>query len=205
MNKKNNIMKNEVLNNLLDSHIKKPSTHKSMDIWEHLNTLKEYGSKCNTITEMGVRWGSSTIAFLNSDAEEIISYDIVTNKDIQNIENIVKETKINHKFIIADSLKIDIKETDLLFIDTLHTYNQLLNELNLHSKNVKKYIILHDTTTFGRRDEKIYPHASNIVKKEKINKVGLRTAMEDFLKNNNNWKIEKDYKNNNGLTILKRV
>ena len=154
---------------------------------------------------MGVRWGSSTIAFLNSDAEEIISYDIVTNKDIQNIENIVKETKINHKFIIADSLKIDIKETDLLFIDTLHTYNQLLNELNLHSKNVKKYIILHDTITFGRRDEKIYSHASNIVKKEKINKAGLRTAMEDFLKNNSDWKIEKDYKNNNGLTILKRV
>jgi len=198
-------MKNKVLNNLLDSHIKSPSNHKSIDISEHLNTLKEYGSKCNTITEMGVRWGSSTIAFLNSDAEEIISYDIVTNKDIQKIENIVKETKINHKFIIADSLKIDIKETDLLFIDTLHTYNQLLNELNLHSKNVKKYIILHDTTTFARKDEKIYPHASNIVKKEKINKVGLRTAMEDFLKNNNDWKIEKDYKNNNGLTILKRV
>ena len=198
-------MKNKVLNNLLDSHIKSPSNHKSVDISEHLNTLKEYGSKCNTITEMGVRWGSSTIAFLNSDAEKIISYDIVTNKDIQNIENIVKETKINHKFIIADSLKIDIKETDLLFIDTLHTYNQLLNELNLHSKNVKKYIILHDTTTFARKDEKIYPHASNIVKKEKINKVGLRTAMEDFLKNNNDWKIEKDYKNNNGLTILKRI
>ena len=37
-------MKNEVLNNLLDSHINMPSKHKSTDIWEHLNTLKEYGS-----------------------------------------------------------------------------------------------------------------------------------------------------------------
>ena len=34
------------------------------------------------------------------------------------------------------------EKTDLLFIDTLHTYTQLTKELELHSKNVNKYMLL---------------------------------------------------------------
>jgi hypothetical protein len=32
------------------------------------------------------------------------------------------------------------------FIDTLHTGEQLRQELRLHSSRVRKYIVLHDTT-----------------------------------------------------------
>ncbi len=94
----------------------------------------------------------------------------------------------------------------MLFIDTLHTYNQLIQELDLHSNKVLKYIILHDTLTFGRKDEDVYSHASDLIKNKLTEKMGLMTAIEDFLitTNGNNWEIHDHYDNNNGLTILKR-
>jgi hypothetical protein len=104
---------------------------------------------------------------------------------------------------------VEIEDTELLFIDTLHTYQQLSSELKLHSEKVSKYIILHDTVYFGRVDEKIYSHASEIIKNDKDNKnnkSGLMTSVEDFLNSDYGfkWEIHKHYENNNGLTILKR-
>ena len=36
-------------------------------------------------------------------------------------------------------------------------------------------------------------------------KKGLIAAIEEFLNNNKEWYIYREYKNNNGLTILKRL
>lgn len=108
----------------------------------------------------------------------------------------------------ADTLKIEIEETDLLFIDTLHRYDQLFKELNLHAKNIKKYIVLHDTANFAFNDEDLYDHASDIVKSGKISeKRGLISAINDFIETNEgkNWFVFDVYNNNNGLTVLKRV
>lgn len=175
------------------------------DINQHIETLYKYGKKCDHITEMGVRWVSSTWPLLYSNPKKIISYDIVKNPNINEVINLSKEYGINFSFIEVDVLKIEIEPTELLFIDTLHTYNQLSKELKLHSNKVSKYIILHDTTTFGRKDEMIYNHASDIVR-EKTEKQGLMTAIEDFLKNDegNQWKILEIFENNNGLTVLER-
>lgn len=188
---------------LYNNSIENPMMFNSIDIFEHLKTLKQYGEECGHITEMGVRWGSSTLAFIMAEPDKLVSYDIQSTPEIQNI---LKESQqlINHDFILADTLNIEIDNTELLFIDTLHTYNQLKKELELHSPKVSKYIILHDTTTFGRVNEVIYNHASSIIKNLEVNKTGLRTAMEDFLNENNDWEILMDKTNNNGLTILKR-
>jgi hypothetical protein len=58
---------------------------------------------------------------------------------------------------------------------------------------------------FGKSDENIYGHASDIVKTKKSEKQGLMTAVEDFLTTDlgQSWEIHKIYKNNNGLTVLK--
>ena len=176
------------------------------DINEHLETIKEYSSQCKHITEMGVRWVVSTWAFLMGKPDKMISYDIVTNTQINEVINACNEYGLNFKFIEADVLKIQIEKTELLFIDTLHTYNQLIQELTLHSKNSSKYIILHDTTSFGIKDESIYNHASDIIKSTAETKHGLKNAITDFLitEDGKNWEIHKEYTNNNGLTILKR-
>ena len=74
-------------------------------------------------------------------------------------------------------------------------------------KNVNKWIILHDTITFGYTDEEFYQNGkiSENISSIKKEKTGLKPAIEDFLKNNACWTVEKEYTNNNGLTILKRV
>jgi len=176
------------------------------DINEHIDTLYKYSLECETIIEMGVRWVSSTWAFLMSKPKKMISYDIVRHENINEVLELSKEYDINYNFIENDVLNIEIENVDLLFLDTLHTYNQLFNELTLHSEKVNKYIILHDTSTYGFIDEKIYDHASNIIKANIKTKEGLVNALNDFLftKNGEKWYILKEYKNNNGLTILKR-
>ncbi len=180
--------------------------NKKSDINEHLDVLHEYSLRCEHITEMGIRWGSSIWAFLMSNPKKLIGYDIIRTEQINEIIDICSEYNINFTFFEEDVLKTTIEETDLLFIDTLHTYNQLISELNLHSSKVKKYIILHDTVSFGQHDEQIYQHSSDLIKEQEVGKQGLISAIHDFLNSELGefWIIEKEFKNNNGLTILTR-
>lgn len=175
------------------------------DINEHLETLYKYSKECDHITEMGVRWVSSTWPMLLSNPKKMISYDINLHPNVNDVIKLSEEYNINYSFIVKDVLEVEIEPTDLLFIDTLHTYNQLISELDLHSDKVSKYIILHDTTHFGRIDEVIYDHASEIVKNKEKHKKGLMTAVEDFLLTvkGSRWEIFEVFENNNGLTILK--
>jgi hypothetical protein len=177
------------------------------DINEHLPTLLKYSNECKHITEMGVRWVCSTWALLMSNAEKIISYDIRKDESVNPLISAAEEYGINFQFIEADVLNLEIEKTDLLFIDTLHTYNQLNKELELHSENVSTYIILHDTESFGYNDEFIYEHASEFVKSASPSKQGLWNAVVDFLETEkgSNWVMFDRYRNNNGLTVLKRV
>ncbi len=176
------------------------------DINEHLPTLYKFAKECNHITEMGVRWVSSTWPLLLSNPEFMISYDIVKNENISEVVRLSEEYKIKYEFVECDVLNVEIEETDLLFIDTLHTYSQLIQELKMHSNKVKKYIILHDTETYGLVDEPMYDHASEKVKGYYSNKQGLNTAVDEFLNSDkgHDWYVLEKFKNNNGLTILKK-
>jgi len=178
------------------------------DINEHLPVLLKYGKECEHITEMGVRRGVSTWAFLLSNPLKFISYDIYRAPEINDIINTARLYDINYTFIETDVLTVSIEQTDLLFIDTLHTYNQLIKELTLHSSVCKKYIILHDTTTYEYNDESIvgYTNLSPIVKEVPLGKQGLWSAVTDFLALDigKEWKVHERFTNNNGLTILKK-
>jgi hypothetical protein len=175
------------------------------DINEHIQTLYDFAKECNHVTEMGVRWVSSTWALVYTNPKKIISYDIIRDQNIDEVISLCEEYNINYSFEEKDVLNIEIEDTDLLFIDTLHTYNQLISELEIHSEKVKKYIILHDTETFGEKDELIYNHASEKIKLKSSTKKGLMNAIKDFLVTplGEKWEIYKHYTNNNGLTVLK--
>ena len=191
----------------MEKILEKYNEHKNTpsDINEHLETLYNLGKECSHITEMGVRWVSSTWPLVYSNPKKIISYDIVTNPNIIEVINLCNEYSVDYSFQEKDVLQLEIEPTELLFIDTLHTYNQLINELKIHSNKVSKYIVLHDTEFFGRVDESVYEHASNLIKENPTTKQGLMTAVEDFLstKLGQSWELFKIYENNNGLTVLK--
>jgi hypothetical protein len=168
------------------------------DINQHLPILYEAAQECEHITEMGVRDGVSTRALLYADPKKYVAYDLNINPKVNELFEYCKSIGKSYEYIQSDVLKIEIDETDLLFIDTYHCYEQLTQELKLHSSKVKKYIIFHDTYTYGRRGENLdYQNFSGTK--------GILYAIEEFLEENKNWKIVHDVDYNNGLMIIERL
>ena len=159
------------------------------DICEHCPTLKELAHRCRTVTEFGTRYGVSTVALLAGEPDKMTSYDIVRTATVRMIENAVEKTEFCFKK--ENTLRAEIEPTDLLFIDTLHTYEQLSVELTLHASKANRYIVLHDTLTFGKRGE--------------TGGEGLRRAVQEFLSQNSQWSVTADFKNNNGLMVLENT
>ena len=179
--------------------------YKPSDMHEHMPNLRMYADECETVTEMGVRGIVSTYAFMISKCKKLTSIDIVNpsvhGSNIQDIYDIAKIIGKDFTFIQGDTTKIEIEPTDLLFIDTLHAYDQLKKELELHANKAKKYIILHDTVTFGQFGHTVeepgmlFPHIR-----------GLNYAIQEFMEaHRNEWAYDRIYYNCNGLTVLKRI
>jgi len=161
------------------------------DINENLPVLKEYADMCNHVTEMGSRTGQSTWALVASKATNIVLYDINPRVGAFLEPHFIcarEENKhITFTCISTISPFLEIEETDLLFIDTLHTYEQLTQELEMHGMKARKYLAFHDTAhpQFGE---------------------GLNKAISEFMFSNIGvWEDAVVKENNNGLRILKRV
>jgi len=163
------------------------------DINEHLPTLRRFAEQCEHVTEMGVRGVVSSWAMAIAKPKYIRLYDINNNQNIENYVNLVASHGIDVKFIQNDTTKCEIDDTDMLFIDTLHNYHQLKKELELHGNKVKKFLLFHDTVTFGHRDESGFGG------------IGLVPAIQEFCQLFPEWKLLEHYTNNNGLTILAKV
>lgn len=177
------------------------------DIHEHLPVLREFAAKCQHITEFGTRLANgSTVAFLAAQPKTFVAWDLdplsIVSKTVQSLVRVAGATRFQPR--VGNTLEIVIEPTDMLFIDTLHTGKQLLNELERHcdpkDAKVKKYLAFHDTATFGLVGED--------------GTAGLRTAIRQFQKYFAFplWKIARDrndrlmdLQNNNGLVILEHV
>lgn len=153
------------------------------DINEHVATLYEYASKCEHVTEMGVRPGTSTRAFLHADVI-LRSYDLVKDPYVEHLFELAKQCERDVTYEVADTLNLEIEETDLLFIDTDHFYKQLSQELKLHGNKAMKYLVFHDTVSCAH---------------------DLLPAIMEFLAANPHWSVDAHYPNNNGVTVLKRL
>lgn len=179
----------------------------SSDINEHLETFKRYSEECEIIIEMGVRGIVSTWAFMMGKPKKLIGIDISHPSEfggnIEEVYRLAKEHNINYDFRLQNTLTCVIEECDLLFIDTWHDYLQLKKELHRHHDKVKKYIILHDTVSFGFKNENPY---ENYNEEQEYNlPKGLNPAIHEFCNSNSNWYIHERFAHNNGITILKRL
>ena len=195
----------------------------SSDINEHLPTLKLYAQECNSVFETGVRGVVSSYALLyglventNTNNKQIFLNDIM-QCDIFEFKKLAEANFISIKYEWRNNLDLvfSTDETyDLTFIDTWHVYGQLKRELIKFSKITNKYIIMHDTEIDGIEGETIrygglYNNLDGLVSRTNIPKdeilKGLLPAIDEFLNSNTDWVMHKQYKNNNGLTILKKV
>jgi cephalosporin hydroxylase len=203
---------------LLDSYYKN-TCEKSCDIQPYQSLLSEFAQECNHVTEMGIgpvqyglnsTWcllhGLSKSQYENSDKKYIsIDWDDA-NTNIIHAEEISKSIGIDFKFIVANSIEIEIEKTELLFIDTDHRYQHLMKELKLHSPNVSKYIIMHDTSgKYAHWEDWPHDHENRGELKNSPEKYGLWPCVVDFLKENNEWSLLIRGENGNGMTVLQRI
>ncbi len=159
------------------------------DVNEHLPTLHALAKECRHVTELGTRAGTSTTALLYAQPEVLVCYDRVKYAQVDRLRALAGRTDFT--FHAKDVLWVEIEETDLLFIDTWHVYDQLSQELALHARKARKYVVLHDTTTFGEVGED-QGHR------------GLWPAVEELLARGE-FRVKARYENNNGLTVLERL
>lgn len=128
------------------------------------------------------------------------------NTHIFYAQKLAKDLGIDFSFIEANSIEVNIEETDLLFIDTDHRYQHLMQELIMHSPKVKKYIVIHDTSGFyGHKEDLPFNHEKRGELKNSPEKYGLWPCVIDFLKDNNEWKLLQRYEDNSGMTIIERI
>lgn len=125
------------------------------DIHQHLPVLREFAGRCEKVTEFGTRNGVSTTALLAGRPQRLTCYDICRSKEIDLLAEAAREVGVDFGFVMQSTSVAgqEIEDTDLLFIDSLHTYNQLLRELRLHAHHARRYLAFHDFTSFGLRDE----------------------------------------------------
>jgi hypothetical protein len=162
------------------------------DINQLLPVLRRYAEAAQSIIEFGLRSGNSATAFLAARPETFTTYDI--NESCRSTFQYLARLaypETTFRFINADSLRIVIPSCDLLFIDSFHTYRQLSAELRLHAQNAMRFIILHDSETFGLLGED-------------RRAPGLKRAILDFLARDRVWRVLEHYRHSNGLTVLQR-
>jgi len=167
-------------------------TRTATDINEHLPMLYYLAQQCDHVTEFGVRTGASTLAFLHGlqgRPATLRSYDINDQYGVQ--DSLTRWTRVEWTFSICSTLSITrIEPTDLLFVDTLHNYDQVRQELALHGDAARRWIVFHDTETFGLTGDD--------------GGRGINQAITEWLQAKPEWRIVYRTHRNNGLTVIER-
>jgi hypothetical protein len=154
------------------------------DINEHLMTLKELASKCDSATELSHWYKPADIA---------IREGLRAGGTFTSVCPSAKPTWIGERFKgIAQSPAAleSIEPTDLLFIDTEHTAAALYPLLDRHKAKVNKYIVVHCTETFGEVGDD--------------GTAGVLHALRGFCHTNKEWVVKQRDRNNHGLMVLSR-
>ena len=155
------------------------------DIYAHVPTLYMIAveNRCRTILELGTRAGVSTQAFLAAAKEtggHVYSVDVDPCYEAK--EKIAQlGLEMYWTFTQANDMKVPWdKPLDLLFIDTLHTYDQATAELAKYGPYVRSggVVIMHD-----------------------FQNSGVRKAAEDYALGNPKIRLYR-YWNNNGLAVM---
>jgi hypothetical protein len=166
------------------------------DINFHLPKLYELAMHCHHVTEFGVREGQSTRAFLFAATRKIgpslRSYDIDIHPVVTYLFEEARKEGADVQYIKGNTLEIDIESCCMLFIDSLHTYEQLKAELDRHAGKVSKYLAFHDVKNMGLGAWDTEPR-------------GLLNAILDYMiEHPGEWNPYYNTISNNGMLVLKR-
>lgn len=197
---------------------------------QECNTVAEFGvrSVVSTFALLkGLRDSRAPLeASISSPGKEaqprrLLCLDVSRIWEFQRVVPAAAEEGVNVTVVQHDSATFQLPwPVDMLFIDTWHVYGHLKRELAQHSGMVRKYIVMHDTEIDGEEGESIRNadddlpwYNTNITEQAQQSGYpeaeitrGLRPAIDEFLEaHSGEWVLHKRYRNNNGLTILRRI
>jgi hypothetical protein len=197
---------------LFHRHLKNTIT--PSDINEHLGTLYAYTKKCTSVVECGVRDVVSSYSFAaglaGTPGNSYTLIDLYKSDQIDPFLDMCAKEEVNARFLTTSDTACPPVETDMLFIDTWHVYGHLKRELAHWHSHVRKYILMHDTTVdevYGesiRCGLNIAAQSRESGYPEQEIRRGLGPAIAEFLEGHPEWRVEKKYTHNNGLTVLAR-
>jgi hypothetical protein len=181
------------------------ANHRTLDDWyakaqsepsdfnEHVPLLRDLAAKCSHVTEFGTRRGVSTVALLHAQPKKLVTYDIYRTPEVSQLEILSGNTEFIFRKESSESAEIE--ETDLLFIDTIHTADHVTKELR-NAARVRKYLVFHDTVTFGENGE---GHS------DANPTPGILPAIREFVRANPEWNVIHHIDRNHGLMVLSRL
>lgn len=171
----------------------------------HMVRLRDLARNLDVV-EFGVKRGCSTVAFLCS-ANSVYSVDLVPPRasDLAQWTNAADGTWIFHQ---GDTRTIDIPECDLLLVDANHTYASVAAELTRHASKVHRYLVFHDTITFGSIGANVETgdHLWTYVRGQSVPPaaLGVRPAIDELMIRDPSWHIAAHYTDSHGLLVLER-
>lgn len=160
------------------------------DLNEHLPTLAEFAAKCRHVTEFSGRRESAVglLAGVHRNNGLLVSYNTESDRLLGLLGAAFPR---NAKIFPVDSPAMPtIEETDLLFLDTMHNFDRVTEELNKFAPKTHHYIVLHDTTSYGQGGDN--------------GGAGLWEAMRQFMDKNSEWFICYHTDRQYGLTVLSK-
>ena len=165
------------------------------DLDEHLPKLYELAKKCDSATAITKRREAAIplLAARCSKFVRVFSYE--TDALFEHLRTLQLEEKLTEVLTISspiDSNIQSIERTDLLFIDSVHTFEQLIKELSVYGPLVNKYIVLHDVAIYD-------------FKGEDDKSPGLLAAVIAFVRSNPEWTVVYHTRSQYGLMVLSRV
>lgn len=191
------------------------SCQEPSDINEHVFVLRDLAKECSSVVEIGLRSMVSSWGILQGLSESPytsrsylgIDIGLPPPETLDLARRLSEDNGITFSFWEANDMDVDIEPTEMLFIDSLHTYCHLTYELEKFSPKVNKFIAMHDTSEpYGSTDDGgYYGDYTEYPPEYDRTKRGLWTAVEDFLRRHPEWTLYERRLNNHGFTILKRI
>lgn len=167
------------------------------DLNQHLETIRDYARDAERVCEISNRI-ESAIAIVASGCKSLELHNTELSKGLPELVAMataeVRDANSDEPPLIVEydarpSREVAvIKKCDVLFIDSVHTYSTLLEELHKYSGVVGRYIIMHDTDVHGKIGEDGGP--------------GLLNALREFMRLSPEWSVISHTNAQYGLTVI---
>lgn len=167
--------------------------------------LNEFGSKCSSIIEFGVRGGVSALilfaALLDGKSKwrpRYVGVDLVQDDSIGKLDKLAADNNISFQFWKGHSTQYPLHESDGFVWDIFHAGGSLLFDLDRISPYIHKYIFILGIAQFGDNSEAIQKNVDieKVAEELRIDKdgakMGLKEGIQKFLAKNNEWHIIKE-------------